>query len=221
MTQTTLAPPPVEETAYEVAGGSRRTLLVAGGVVAALVLGGGGYMLLAGGSSDPSPAAGPVRKLGTNGKTALNPVKPAVVKPAAQLPPTSSVPLGRDPFRALYIEPVAAPVAAEKPATTPTTTGSTSTTTTGSTGSTGSTTTKPTVYKLVLKSVDDSGSAPVATFSVGGKLMLAKPGSVFGPTSELKLLNLTEDPKLGWVAALQVGDSEPIDAAEGATLYVR
>ena len=74
----------------------------------------------------------------------------------------------------------------------------------------------PKVYKLVLTKV----SGGTATFSVGGKLMLAKVGSVFGPTAELKLLDLTDTPK-GWVATIQVGDSEPVDALMGQTLYVR
>ncbi|HUR13707.1 MAG TPA: hypothetical protein VM097_04360, partial [Mycobacteriales bacterium] len=83
-------------------------------------------------------------------------------------------------------------------------------------GGTTTTPVAPTSYKLVLTKV----SGGTATFSVGGKMMLAKVGSVFGPTAELKLLDLTDTPK-GWVATIQVGDSEPVDALRGETLYVR
>jgi hypothetical protein len=213
MTQTTFAPPPVAESAVEeTAGGSRRTALIAGGAVAALALAAGGYFLLSGGSSEPTAADLPRRSVGLN--PAKTVVKPAV-KPAAQVPPTTSVPIGRDPFHALYLQPVAAAPAAPAAGTT-TTTSSTSTGTTSS----GSTTTTsqpaaPTTYKLVLTKV----SAGTATFTVGGKYMTARVGSVFGPTAELKLFDLTDTSK-GWVATIQVGDSEPVDAPMGSTLYV-
>lgn len=212
MTQTTFAPPPVVETAVEetAAAGSRRTLLIAGGAVAALALAGGGYFLLSG-SSSPAPTASlPVHSFGAP-KTLAKPVVKPPVKPAAQVPPTTSVPLGRDPFHALYIAPaIAAPVAPAAGTTT------TSTSTTSTSGSTTTQPVAPTTYKLVLTKV----SAGTATFSVGGKVMLAKVGSVFGPTAELKLLSLTSTSK-GWVAGIQVGDSEPVDASVGETLYVR
>lgn len=199
MTQNTFAPPVPETDGLpfepESAGRSRRTLLIAGGAVAALVLGGGGYLLLSGGSSS-APAPAPVIHFGaSSGKTTPKKVLKPAVKPAAQLPPTTSVPIGRDPFRALYLLPVAAPATNTTPAG-PTATTTTTTGTTTSTGSTSGTTT-PTTYKLQLKSVDSSGTTPVGTFTVGGKTMVAKQGSVFGPTSELKLLSLTQDPKLG------------------------
>lgn len=223
MTQTMFAPPPVEETAVEetpAAGGSRRTALVAGGVVAALALGAGGYFLLSGGSSEPTASSAPVHHFGVPGKTAGKPpVKPAT-KPAAQVPPTTSAPIGRDPFHALYVAPAGGDGAAVAPATgtTPTTT----TTTTSS--SSGSTTTAaqptqpvaPKTYKLVLTKV----SADTATFTVGGRYMAAKVGSVFGPTAELRLLGLTNTAK-GWVATIQVGDADPVDAPIGQALYVR
>ena len=102
---------------------------------------------------------------------------------------------------------------------TPTTTSGTTTTPTTTTS--GPTTTKPSTYKLVMTKVTGSGSGLTASFSVAGKLMVAKVGSVFGPTSEIKLLSLGQDAKGAWVATLQVGDSEPFDAAKGETLYVR
>jgi len=216
MTQTMFAPPPVLEPVQEEveSGGSRRTLLVAGGLVAALALGGGGYVLLSGGSSE-TPSAAPVIRFGHKPAT-TKVTTPAKVKPAVKVPATSTVPLGRDPFHALYILPVQAAPTTDTPATSTAPASTSSSTTTTST----TTAAKPTVYKLVLSSVSGSGTDRTATFSVGGKFMVAKVGSVFGPTSELKLLDLTQTSK-GWVATLQVGDGEPFDAKKGETLYVR
>jgi hypothetical protein len=220
MTVDTFAPPaeaPVEE-----AGRSRRTVLVAGGAAAALVLGGGGYFLLSGGSDSTPESAAPISLPHAVRPAAKAPAKPAAKKPVVKVPATSTVPLGRDPFRALYIAPVATAVV---PASTGTTGTSTPTTPTQPAG--GTTTpaqpvpAAPTSYKLVLTRVYGSGKDLTGVFSVGGKTMLAKVGSVFGPTGELKLLSLSESPKGVWTATLQVGDSEPVDASRGETLYVR
>ncbi|HUR51638.1 MAG TPA: hypothetical protein VMZ11_05905, partial [Mycobacteriales bacterium] len=180
MTQTMFAPPPVAEALVEEPASSRRTVLVAGGLVAALALAAGGYFLLSGGSTDPVDSGLPLRSSGL-GSTPVKPaVKAPVVKPAGQLPPTTSVPLGRDPFHALYIlPPVAAPAAPAAGTGTNTGSAPAAPTTSGGTTSGGTTTTPvaPTSYKLVLTKV----SGGTATFSVGGKMMLAKVGSVFGP----------------------------------------
>ncbi|HUR52223.1 MAG TPA: hypothetical protein VMZ11_08880 [Mycobacteriales bacterium] len=225
MTLDTFAPAPaVEAPAEEAAGSSsRRTALVAGGVAAALALGGGGYVLLSGGS-DSTTTAGPSTTLPHRfGKPAVKkPTAPVVKKPVVKVPPTSTVPLGRDPFHALYVQPV---LAAASVATGGTTTPVTPTTSGGSTGGTTTpttpTTTTPKVYKLVLTRVYGSGKDMTGVFSVGGRSMVAKVGSVFGPTGELKLLSLSQSSKGVWTAALQVGDSEPVDASKGETLYVR
>lgn len=221
MTVDTLAPPQVAEplAAEASAGASRRTLLVAGGVAAALALGGGGYFLLSGGSDSTPVSSGPLVLPHHAQPAAKKAVKPLVKKPVVKVPVTSRVPLGRDPFKALYLIPTVTA------ATSSTSTGSSSTpaTTTsgGSTtpaGPTQPTSTAPKVYKLVLSRVDDGKTA---VFSVGGKTMLARVGSVFGPTSEIKLLSLTESAKGVWTATIQVGDSDPVDAAKGDVLYVR
>jgi hypothetical protein len=215
MTQTTFAPPPVSEAPVEESSTrSRRTVLIGGGIAAALALAAGGYFLLSGGSSTPSAADLPRGTLGLTPKAAKPAVKP-VVKPITQVPPTTSVPIGRDPFHALYVAPAEGAAAAPAAGTgSTTTTSSTSTSTTS--GSTSTQPAAPATYKLVLTKV----SAGTATFSVGGKYMTAKIGSVFGPTAELKLLDLTDTSK-GWVATIQVGDSEPVDATKGESLYVR
>jgi hypothetical protein len=224
MTQTMFAPPPVLTAPEEstASGSSRRPLVLIGGLVAAHALGGGGYVLLSGGGSSDDLGSGPAILPKAARPVAKAPAKkPAAVKPAAKVPVTSTVPLGRDPFHALYLAPVvttvAPPAAAAPTSSTPTTTTPTTTTPTTTTP----TSTAPKTYKLVLTKVSGSGSSLTATFTVGGKMMVAKVGSVFGPTSEIKLLSLGQDAKGVWVAVLQVGDGEPVDAAKGATLYVR
>jgi hypothetical protein len=217
MTVDTMAPAPFVE-APEVAesGGSRRTVLVAGGVAAALALGAAGYFLLSGGSN--STDLGAPASLPRAVQPAVKaPVKPAAKKPVVKVPAVSTVPLGRDPFKALYLLPVVSATTsnvAPSTVTPPTTSGGTTTPVQPAQP----TSTAPKVYKLVLSRVDDG---KVAVFSVGGKTMLAKVGSVFGPTGEIKLLSLGQDAKGVWTATIQVGDSEPVDASKGETLYVR
>jgi hypothetical protein len=225
MTQTTFAPPPVlaaPEEAPETGGSSRRPLVLVGGLVAALALAGGGYVLLSGGGSEDlgsgpvtlPPAAKPVAKPAVKAPTAA--------KPAVKVPPTSTVPLGRDPFHALYIPPVVTATTANAP-TTPTTGTSTPTTgtSTPTTTTSGPTTTAPKLHKLVFTKFSGTGSNMTATFNVDGRLMVAKPGSVFGPTSELRLISIEQDPDGTWGASIQVGDSEPKTAYKGEPIWVQ
>lgn len=211
---------PVEE-----AEASRRPVLLVGGLVAALVLGGGGYVLLTGGSSESDDALVVRHSAPSRTQTTANkPAAPVVV------PALSRVQLGRDPFKPLYVVPAADPAAVPGAPTgstggTPTTGGSTTTggtTGSGSTGSgTGTVTPATKTHALVLTKVTGSGDDQTASFTVDGRTMVAKVGSVFGPTSELKLLSLSQNEKGVWVATIQVGDSEPVDATKGETLYVR
>ncbi|MGB8649504.1 MAG: hypothetical protein WCD35_02460 [Mycobacteriales bacterium] len=211
-TSTLEAAPPVADEPT----GTKRTALVAGGLAAAVALAGGGYFLLSGGSSDPV-SSGPValpKPAAVQPAAKAAAKKPAAAKPAT-LPNTSTVRLGRDPFKALYVQPAAAPAAATT--TTPTSTQPASTTTTPTT-----TPAKPvaTTYPMRLVSVYGSGAGSTAVFSVAGKQQTAKPGSVFGRTAELKLLSLQQNAKGVWTAVVQVGDGDPFDAPTGQTLYV-
>jgi hypothetical protein len=199
------------------APGTRRTVLIAGALVAALALGGGGYLLLSGGSSDQELGAVPKGKPRTSLVTKNG--APAVeVKPAVQsLPRVSTIRIGRDPFKPLYVEPAEAPAAA--PAA-PTTTDSTGSGSTGGASTGGTAPTAPTSYALKLQRTYGSGDDKTAVFTVDGKTMVAKIGSTFGPTSEIRLLSLGQTPKGVDEAIVQVGDAEPIDVVKGQTVYV-
>lgn len=216
MTENTMAAPVAADSEGE--GSKKKLMLIAGGTAAALVLGGAGYLLLSGGGGDDASYSLPVRKTKPVTSTATKTLK-SNVPTTTTLPAASTVRLGRDPFAALYLVPVAAPPAATTP-TTPT-----GTTTTGT--STGTTTPVApakapvaTTYPLKLTKVYGSGSELTAVFSVNGKTQLAKVGSVFGRTSELKMLSLQQGAKGVWIAVVQVGDADPVDLNMGASILV-
>ena len=155
-------------------GDNRRKLLLVGAGVGVLVLVIVAFFLLKGGGSASS---------GDSGGFVVphHPAKPAAAAPAAPvtLPKHVTAPVGRDPFKPLYVQPAAAPSAAASTSTTSTTsTGGSTTTTTSST---------PTYHPvwIQLKSV----SATSATFQVGysnGKSLRAVSYTVKAPASGSK-----------------------------------
>jgi hypothetical protein len=211
------AAPFVEETE-----GSRKAVFVAGGVAAALVLAAGGWLFLGGSGDDSANVAFVPHK--TVRPAAVAPK--TVTKPAKKLPVAYKERLGRDPFRALYLVPAAAPPAA----TTPTGTGTGTTpgvpvagTGTG-TGTTPGTTTGTTRYplKLVSISTPKPGEVRFFTWLVDGKKTVVIPAQRFGKVNgELVVLAYETNPA-GKVtgAIIQVGDDSPIDVLIGETVSV-
>jgi hypothetical protein len=197
---------------------NRRALVLGGSVLAVAALGFGGYTLLGGSSRTPTPT--PALGLHSFGTTPVT--THAVAKTPAKVqvvPVVSKQRIGKDPFLALYVVPAAAAPSTTSPTTTVPT--STSTNTTPTTTTTTPTVVKPVNHTLKLTRVYGSGKDQTAVFAIDGRTQLAKVGSVFGPTAELKLLNVGQDAKGHWVATLQVGDGQPFDALMGQTLYVR
>jgi hypothetical protein len=222
MTENTFPFAEAEETApFEEEGErSRKAVLVAGGVAAALFLGAAGWFLLGGSSSDGSGAAF-VPKAKTSRAAAVTTKK--VVKTATKkLPVAYKAPLGRDPFRALYVLPVAAPAAAAT-TTTPTTT--TTTTGTGTTTPTSTTTSgTPGTTRYALKLVSISKPSPELRFTtwlVEGKRTVVIPAQRFGKHGELVVLAFVQNAS-GVVdkAIIQVGDDSPMDVLVGETVSV-
>ena len=232
--------PALEE---ESESGSRRNLLALGGLAALLVAGGAAFFLLSGGD-EPSEDVAFVPPA----RTAVT--APAVIVPkAVKLPVATNIPLGRNPFKALYVQPAAAPADAAPtgPATAPAPAGGpaiilvTPTAPTGGTspgtspgiapfpgptdGGAGPAPGTPPVaveHDLVLRRVSGEGDALSAAFTIDGKATSAKVGETFGPTSEIKLLSLQEGPQPGrWTAVLQVGDAAPFDVVIGESVRVR
>jgi hypothetical protein len=201
---------------------NRKAVLVAGGVAAALVLGVGGWFLLGGSGEDTS--------LNNSG---FVPAKPRAVaaapkvaaKTTSKLPVAYKATIGRDPFKALYVVPAAAPAAGT--GTTPTTTSS-GTTTTGTTGTTTApTTTTPTGttrYALKLLSISTpnaTGEVRYFNWSVAGKTTTVIPAQRFGKYGEIVVLAYEKN-TAGKVtgAIIQVGDDSPIDVMIGETVSV-
>jgi hypothetical protein len=205
-------------------GGRNKVLVIVLGAVAGLALAAGGFLFLSG--SDDAEELAPVAR----------PAVPAAAAPVAsaqpKLPAPANLTLGRNPFRALYVEPAPAPAPAP-PAVTPpgATDGGPQVIIVGG-GNTGGTTgggaapapQQPTVkeHKLVLLRVFGTGKDQSASFSIDDKQQTAKVGTTFGPTAEILLLSLQEGPKEGqWTAVLQVGDGDPFDVVLGEPVFVR
>src|SRR4051812_49754997 len=87
---------------------NKRALLVVGGVVGALVVAAGGFLLLGGGGESNDSAF----VLPHSAHQVAAPVKPAGKAVAKKLPATYHEQIGRDPFKALYVVPVAPPAGA-------------------------------------------------------------------------------------------------------------
>jgi len=96
--------------APEGTSGNRRTILVAAGLAGVMALGAGAYFLLSGSPADPVTSVAlyrpPVHRVIPPRYAAPAPA-PTKAAPAAQLPTASLEHLGRNPFRALYVQPVA------------------------------------------------------------------------------------------------------------------
>ena len=230
----TLTPLAVDADPTSSPGSNRRAIIAAGAAGALLLLSGGYYLLMGGSSSEPHAFVPQVQHAPAVVKTIAKNAKPTsknAVKPAAQLPALSVAPLGRDPFKPLYIQPVAAPVQAVTTvpvaptgtAMTPTSTSTTPTSTSTTPTSTSTTPGNPvaTTYALSLSSVYGSGSNLTGSFKVGSAQQQAKPGSVFGRTSELRLLSLQQESSGLWTAVVQVGDDQPFNLSQRDVKYVR
>ena len=202
MTDNTFFEPQVDEPAQ-----SRKSLLILGAVGGAVVLAAGGYFLLGGSGGGDTSAQ--VIALPVTHTPVVKLAHPVVRKPGI-IPAVSRVRLGRDPFLALYVPPVAAPAStgtAPSAGTAPTSTTTTvvtptktTTTTTGSMpASPGSTAPgmppvaapASTKHRFSVFSITGSASQGRARVSIdGGAPFTVHEGSVFGPTKELTVTDI-------------------------------
>src|SRR4051794_11340197 len=208
-----------EVSPFDDAEGSRnkRALLVVGGVVGALVVAAGGFLLLGGGGESSDSAL----VVPHTTHQAPAPVKPAKKAVAKKLPATYHEQIGRDPFKALYVVPVAAPAgAAPAPSSAPAVIGGGDTS--SSTPGTGTTpvvpAAKPYPVKLVSISSAPGSDARFSTWLVDGTKTTVLPAQRFGTNGELVVLAFGKNAK-GAVteAILQVGDDTPISVPIGQT----
>jgi hypothetical protein len=191
---------------------TRTPVLVAAGLAAALALGGGGYFLLSG-SEDPVATAPLSTGVTKTTRKAAPAVKKPVVKPAVKtVPVVAKTRLGRDPFRALYVEPAKASAAAP---TSPTSTTPSTSTSGGSFAPSGGAGQE---YPLRLESISREGAANSRTyfytFTVGGVRKTVMQGQRFGKYGELVVLGYVANSKGAVIGAiLQVGDDNPFGIA--------
>jgi hypothetical protein len=216
-----------DDAAYDESKSNRKALMMAGGVAGALVLGAGGYFLLGGGGGDAASTTVIPRAPRIAAAAAPN----AAAKAAVKLPVAYTAPLGRDPFKALYVVPVEAPAAATTSSTsstssTSTTASSSTSSTSGSSSSTGTSApvAAPTSTRYALKLVSISKPSPevrFTTWSVDGKSTTVIPAQRFGKYGELVVLAFGKNAS-GVVdsAIIQVGDDSPMTVKIGATVSV-
>jgi len=127
MSESPFTSPPIDQAAdTEAEPGGRRTAIVAG-ALGAVVLGAGAFFFLGGGDAPEQELAAP----GAVPAAAA----PAPSKSPTTLPVASTIELGRNPFKALYVAPAAAPAATAVTTAAPTTGGGTPST--GGTGTGG------------------------------------------------------------------------------------
>jgi hypothetical protein len=192
---------------------NRKAILVAGGVAAALVVAAAGYFLLSGGSDDGVSLAA-VPHVAVHHAAAP---PPAVAKPVKKLPTAYTANLGRDPFKALYVVPAAAPVGpapAAQPAAPAPATGPGSSTNVGSTG------TKPYALKLVAIS-KPSPESRFFSWTVDGTKATVLPAQRFGKYGEIVVLAYERSSTGAATGAIiQVGDDSPVDVAIGDVINV-
>ena len=199
----------------EEGGRNRKAMLVAGGIAAALVVGAGAFLLLGGGDDTTETALIPRGRPAVAAPGVTKPVAKAVAK---KLPAAYTERLGRDPFKALYVVPVAAPAAAAPAAPASTTAGTSGTS--GSGTSTAGTT--PTRYTIKLVSISKpSPETRFTTWTVAGTKTTVIPAQRFGKYGELVVLAFTKN-AYGVVdsAIIQVGDDSPIDVKVGESVSV-
>ncbi|MEO6205981.1 MAG: hypothetical protein ABIO67_11460 [Mycobacteriales bacterium] len=207
----TVDPNPVAmDIADEADDSNRKRLLALGGGLAALVVLGAGYLFLSGGGDSVDEAFVPVAR------TPRVAAAPSAAAKARTLAPKYTEQIGRDPFKALYVVPVVAPVDVAAPAAAPVVLQPATTTSGGTTSvPVAAPTTKR--YTLTLNAISKpSPEVRTTTWTVDGNKVTVLPAQRFGKYGELVVLAYTQDAK-GVVngAVLQVGDDTPVDVKIG------
>lgn len=200
----------------------RKPLLLVGGLVGALVLGAGAFFFLGGGDDAEEDFFVAPRKAPP---AAAAPAEPQGV---AVIPAATDETVGRNPFKARYIAPVAAAAPAEAPAAAPVAAPPPApiNLVISQPAPAPAPATKeeeiPATYKLTLKGISDpQPEARFVTWTYEDKDVTVLPGQRFGKYGELVVLAFTQNAE-GAVdgVIIQVGDDSPFDAKLGQTYDV-
>ncbi len=198
----------------------RRALVVGGGLLAAVAVGAGAFLFLSGRGGNGAVTAAPPARSGVAGPFAVGPTASPTPSPSAVgLPAPTIEHVARNPFKALYVVPVAAgPAAPAAPGAAPTVvpgapapapvtpTPSPTVTPTAPTPAPTGDPTAPTVYAVKLLSIS-GGSASMV---VDGKTMSIIVGQRFGREGELVVLSMGRSSLV-----LQVGADTPLPLVIG------
>lgn len=193
--------------------GGRRPRLLVGGLIAALVVGAGGFALVGGGSG--------VDELGPTNRSALAVSAPvAEAAPGAHVPEPNTEQIGRNPFKARYVEPPPPPPPPPAPVTPP---APVPVQVTIQAPTAPAAEPQPSEYPLTLVSVGDpQPEVRVVTWKFEGKTLEVLPGQRFGKYGELVVLAYAtnEDGSQIEGVILQVGDASPFTVKLGETVKV-
>jgi hypothetical protein len=226
-------PAPEQSEVPDEPAGNRKPLVMVG-ALAVVALGAGAFLFL-GGSADEEEFV-PVAR------APRAPAAAAAAPPAAtaKLPVASKVTLGRNPFRALYVQPaggdapaavksgvtaIAAP-AASAPAPVAPVVGAPAASSGGSTFVPPATQpapapAQPAQSTVALKAVTagKNGANPTGTFVYDGTEVVGAPGDVM--SGKLLVISLQQDATGAWFANLQLGDGSPFEVHERQTVVVQ
>ena len=227
------APEYLPEQSEESASSRKPVVLV--GALAAVLVGAGAFLFLGGGGDDTEEFTAVAKA-----PRAAAPAASVATGPVVKLPVSSKLTLGRNPFRALYVEPVAAPAPAGG-VTKPTSTGVTAPTVvvapapvTGgqpapaqpvpfqpAPAQPAQPAPAPAQSTVALKGVAAAkdGSNPTATFVYDGQEVSGAPGDVMA--GKLLVISIQQDNTGGWFANLQLGDGSPFEVHERQTVLVQ
>jgi hypothetical protein len=200
---------PAEEapafTVEETEDKSSRSKVVLLGALAAVVLGAGGFFLLGGSGDEELEDFTPIARAPQTAAT------PDAAAPVAKLPAASTVALGRNPFRALYVQPVAAPAVAPAPAA-PAPVGPAP----AQPGTDGAPAPAPAAVSTVKMTGVNDGTA---SFVYDGKELSGKQGDVMD--GKLLVVSIAKSSSGTWYAYLQLGDGAKFEVHEGQTVVVQ
>lgn len=188
------------------------------GALGAVVLAAGAFFFLGGGGDETDEVAFTPSK-----RTPRVEVSAAPLVPAAALPAVAKVPLGRNPFRALYVQPVAAPAPAPKPPPPPPppppAPAPIVVVNNVPPPAAPQPAPAPAQRTVQLLSVATPAGAPaVGTFLLDGKQLTGSKGMLLG--GKLLVLDLQQDVR-GWFALLQFGESAAFEVSKGQEVVIQ
>lgn len=207
-----VAEPPLQPGSFDEPVSDRRRLVLFAGLAALVLAGLGAYFLLfsGGNSSDQGAVAVPQHHV----------VAPAAPKPTTKVvPPAYNAVTGRDPFKALYVAPTAAPANAAAAPSAPAAPAAPAPATQPSSGSTGTTTTTTKPASPVWVELDSQSGTRTATLRVAysdgttrvfQNVPAPKPGQRTVFAKYFALLSIHS----GYVT-VQYGDGKPFDLRQG------